>query len=344
MKIPTDTQKLLFVLGSQRSGTTWLANIFDASPDTLLFMEPFSKLYGLFPEFPDTSQFMDEATPDLIHLLRVEMPSRLLAHKYFLFRQSLVNPKWFGLDRWLARKARLFRLTKLGKIQDRVRLFELLNLNRMDSEYPIYPKNRDPHVWVIKELRLAGKIRVLLQAFPSAHFVVIMRHPCATVHSIQSWFRKGRLIELRDDLRTYLDDLEGQPVSTPYKKLIADCRNESDAHKLALYWRVSYETIFKQLENHPHTQFLVYEQIASKPIQSVKEIFERADLSWADSLDEYIAYSTSTELAEPGPTTTVRASEQHYKQWQKEINKETLQAVSDVTGDSFLMQFFKPYY
>ncbi len=341
---PLMPESLVFILGSQRSGTTWLTNIFDANPYTLIFMEPFAPFYGIFPEFPDASYFLENSSAYLDNLLQVEMPTRLLRYKSLLFRQSMADPVWFRVERWLAKVVVKSHQFVPNRLQKRIRKFELLNLNHWADGYPIYPKNSWPPMWVIKELRFAGKIPILQHVFPQAHFIVIMRHPCATVHSILKWFERGSLGELRRDLETYLEKIEIQAVSQPYKNLIADCRNGNIVHKIALYWRISYETMFRQMEKYSSVQFLIYEQLALQAKETVERIFGQVGISWSPSVDEYLSYSTNEKAKDSSPITTVRESAEYYRYWIEEIAKDVHQAVLDITGDSFLMPYFEPYY
>ena len=337
-------ESLVFVLGSQRSGTTWLANIFDANPETLLFMEPFAPSYGIFPEFPEASYFLESPSPQLDHLLRVEMPTRLLRHKSLLFRQSMTDPGWFRLERWLSRRLTGGSMLVPNRLRKYALKFKALNLNRMEDSYPLYTKTSQPPFWVIKELRLSGKIPILRHSFPRAHFIMIARHPCATVHSILSWFERGVLGELRRDLETYLEKIEVQTVSRPYRDLIVRVRNGDLAHKIALYWCVSYETMFRHLQGYSSFQFLVYEQLALQPQETARLVFRQAGIPWSHSADEYLSYSTKAQQQDPGPITTIRESTTYYRSWMKEISESTRQAVLDITGDSFLISYFAPYY
>ncbi len=335
---------LLFLLGCQRSGTTWLANMLDASPYSRVFMEPFSAPYGIFPEFPDASSFVESSSPELEHLLRTEMPTRLSRYKTFLLRKSLVDPLWFRLDRALARATGHLGRIGLRGLRQRARRFELLNLNRMNGEAPLFPKAAVPSLWCIKELRLAGKIPLLLTAFPDARFVVIVRHPCATVHSILTWFDRGRLTELRKDMETYLEKLELQPISKRHAELLARCREGNLAHRLALYWRVSYETMLRHLENHPSFRCVVHEELASRPREVARELWHHVGLEWTRSVDDYLEYSSGRDVDTSDPLVTVRKSATYFSSWTDEISEEIRGSVLEITSDSFLMPRFEPFY
>ena len=337
-------ETLIFILGAQRSGTTWLANIFDSSPETLLFVEPFAPAYDVIPEFPEASYFFEHSSSYLDHLLKVETPVRLLRYKSLITKKSMISPKWFWIERWLIRMAAKTPRILPIRVQNRIRKFELLNLNRMEDNYPLYPKNRLPSAWAIKELRLAGKIPLLQSAFPGAHFIVIIRHPCATVHSILNWFEKGRLSELRQDLETYLQKIEVQAISRFYAKLLASCRTATLAHKLGLYWRITYETILRHLEDYPRVKLIIYEQLALKPHETIEETFKHIGLSFSDSLRNYLTYSTTNISNSSSPINTVRNSADYYKLWCKQISEMTQKSILEITGDSFLLSYFDPFY
>jgi hypothetical protein len=337
-------EQLVFVLGCQRSGTTWLSNILDASPHTLLFMEPFEPPAGFFPEFPDSSYFLESWSPHLDHVLRFQMRPLLYRHKYLVLSESLSDPRQFGLERALAKLGTRVRRFLPHRLQRRIRRFVTLNLNRMDGSYPVYPKNSRPSTWVIKEVRLAGKIPLLLHAFPRAHFLVIMRHPCATVLSILRWFERGRLGELRQDVATFLEKLEAQRAGEAYRDLIQRCRTGGLAETLALYWRVSYETMFRRLTDHPLAHFIVYEELATQPKETAMRIVADLGIPWSHSISQYVSYSTSTRVDKPGPLNTARQSATYFSAWAEEISPDTLHAVLEVAGDSFLARCFEPYY
>ncbi len=340
-----EPESLIFILGCQRSGTTWLANIFDASPDTLLFMEPFAPGYKLFPEFPAADVFLEKTSPALDYLLKVDMQARILKYKSLLFDRSKTDPKLFLIELRLSKLFNRFGKFVPHNIQDRIRKFQLLNLNRMDKNYPINPKNDNPSVWVIKELRLAGKIPILQNAFPDAHYIVIIRHPAATIYSILRLFELGNLRELRKDIDTYIENIKAQHIYESYFDLIDQCREGSMAHKLALYWRISYETMYRKLENQASAKFLVYEQLAKKPLATIEQFFDHVEgVHVSDSVKEYIKYSTTKEVKKPSAITTVRKSANYYRAWEETITEETYQAVLDITGSSFLMTYFDPYY
>jgi hypothetical protein len=335
---------LTFLLGLQRSGSTWLTNIFDAHEQAWVFMEPFAPDYGIFPEFPETNFFLEESSPALRALLREQMPERLLHFKQLFGSRALRSARWFRAERSLVRLmlARSRLLPEL--VQSRVRKTELLNLNRMDPHAPVVDKDAPPRTWIIKELRLAGKIRLLRDAFPDARFVVLLRHPCANVHAIAAWFARGRLKELRRDLNSFVATLSAQRLGERYQKQLEACRLGDETHRLALYWRVHNEALVEELAQHAAALVLTYEELASSPQSTAARILEFCGLPPSDSVLRYVTASSTTSAADTGRITTLRDSATHYRAWQEKVAPALRKATETLTHDSALLNLFAPYY
>lgn len=338
-----DAAKLVFLLGCQRSGTTWLSNIFDSSPDTWFFMEPFARAEAIFPELPASYRFLCEPDPALSQLLQSELPARLLAHKTLFARGPAASATALRFDRLASRAIQRARRLVPRALHDRARRFDLLSLNRSDSRAPQSVKRRHPSAWVIKELRLAGKIPLLQSAFPAARFVTIVRHPCATVHSIESWFARGRLIELKTDLASYLDRISEQPIGREYKDLLSRCRGDT-TRTLALYWRISYETIARQLASHPHSQLFAYEELAADPLRVAQRVMEGAGVPWSSDISRYVDASSSGGASDPRAIATRRDSRRHFRAWSESISPAQRAKVEEMTADSELMTLFRDFY
>jgi hypothetical protein len=337
-------RSLLFVLGLQRSGTTWIANILDLSPDTLLFMEPFAPAYGLFPEIPDQGFFLASAPPETTRVLRDEAAERLLRKKRLLSARSLTDPRRFRLERAAARLvSRLGRYVP-SRIERRAAQFTLLNLNRFETSYPLYPKHRDPRHWVIKELRFAGKVPLLQAAFPQARYLVVLRSPHATVHSMLQWFSRGGLGEVKRELDAFVEKLECQQIGGQYAAQIARARAGGTAHRAALYWRVCYEQMVSTLEDGPSVRLLPYEALASQSVSETRDLLEWAGIPWAESVARYLDYSTGSETENPAAINTVRRSGTYYRSWEAKIAPEVRQAVDEIVQGSPLLDHFRPFY
>ena len=342
--------RLVLILGIQRSGSTWLANIFDHREDTLLFMEPFAPYAQIFPEAPPTNVFLTEGTRHVADLFGSPLIERLGRIKTLFTSRAATDPGWF---RWERRSWHL--LTRFNQwlparvalhLHRRLLRYHLVNLNRFDPTYPLYRKHRAPRVWVIKDLRLAGWTPVLRNVLPGTPKIVIIRHPMANVHSILTWLERGRLGELNADLSDFLDVLSAQSAGESYRALIDRCRTGSLAHRVALYWRVHNEALIRGLDGCPDFQLVVHEQLASAPLATVRRIFNELGLPASPDAETYVSFSSESHhaITVASPTDTNRNSAEEYRGWQTRIAPDVEDAVAAIVEDSFLLPLFEPYY
>jgi hypothetical protein len=338
-------ESLLFVLGIQRSGTTWLANILDSSPDTLLFMEPFAPAYGLFPELPDQGFFFQSAPAETMRLLREETYGRLLKRKRLHFARSLIDPRWFKIERATARFFTRFQRYLPARYERRVAQFTLLNLNRFEDSFPLYPKAEFPRHWVVKELRVAGKIPLLRAAFPDARYLVVLRSPHATVDSMLRWFARGGLGEVKGELNSFVEKLECQRIAEHYGPQIEMARAGGVAHRAALYWRVCFEEMVRALEReNANYQVLPYEALASRPQIEARALLNWAGIPWNATIAAYLEYSTSREVVNPAATNTLRRSSEYYLSWRDKLDPCVYDAVETIVNGSPLVNHLIPFY
>jgi len=327
----------IFLLGIQRSGTTWLTNLFDSSSHTLTFMEPLSAGLGLAPEYPDRLSWLRGTTPELTELLAGELPRRLERAKYLVLRRSLGSPGLFRFERAFARLALgSGPLLPLG-LHRRCFRFQQINLNRFEPDAPLVRKV-SPMTWVIKELRLSGTVPIVRAAFPSARFLVIIRHPVDTVLSMLRWIRKGRLLELRDDLVGLAARLRSERLGDDYNALIERAEASGVAAKLALYWRVCYESLIRDVPGSLST-FVTLEELSDQPGARLREVFAKVGLPYEVSVQRYLDRSTSSAGGK-GVLSTTRPRSFHRQERSKGEKDDLAGQILEITADSPLMDLF----
>lgn len=322
-----------------------MSNIVESAPSTTLFLEPFSTIGSdVLKPIPSTSTFLTHGSHPLADYFRGEFLESLSSFKT-LFRHSSNSNGRFKYERRICQALNfLCRKTPFNS-PTRCRIFELLNLNRIPTDYRFYPKDEHAQHWIIKELRAAGKTAPLIEAFPNSKFLTVMRHPCATVDSILRWFERGRLSEIRNELRCFNDVLRSQVVGEKYLKLVDHVESSGSLpHQVALYWRVHYETIINSFIDNPNHMVVTLEELSINPTMKAKEVFKFFGIPWSTQVDEYIQYSTQTNQDEKNPVSTVRSAGSSYKDWCQQIKPELRNSVEKVVFGSSLMTYFKPYY
>ncbi|HEX6791363.1 MAG TPA: sulfotransferase [Candidatus Krumholzibacteria bacterium] len=336
---------LLFVLGTQRSGTTWLANIFDSHPDCLHFYEPFAPAYGIFPYFPDEFTYIEPPAARLAARLRHDLP-RLIEKKSRLFDPVHATRRQFETEAWLMGCIETWsRRARLG-VPPFASQFNLLHLNRIGQQPVAYfPKSDHIQLTAIKEVRLYFKLRFLAATFPDARFVHVMRHPAAVVNSMVNFLKRGRLVEIRDQIGHFTETVGAQPRFEHYRPLLERVERGTLPEKLAAYWRVANETLAADVaEAGGRALPLVYERLATDPLARVNELFAWCGLPPSPGTDDYVRASSTSRSERKTVLDTNRVSATYYKDWVGKTPADVLDAVGAVCADSPLMAEFAPYY
>jgi Sulfotransferase family len=336
---------LLFILGTQRSGTTWLANIFDSHPDCLHFYEPFAPAYGIFPYFPDEFVYLDPPAKPIATRLRSDLP-RLVERRSRLFDPVHASRRQFQFEAWLmggietwGRRARVGAPAFASQ-------FNLLHLNRIGQQPVAYFSKSDHiHLTAIKEVRLYFKLPFLAATFPDARFIHVVRHPAAVVNSMTNFLKRGRLVEIRDHIDDFADTVGAQPRFEAYRPLLDRIRRGTLPEKLAAYWRVANETLASDAAALGARAYpLVYERLASDPLARVGEMFAWCGLSMPGATEAYVRDSSTSRSDRKTVLDTNRVSATYYRDWVGKTPADVLNAVDEVCADSPLMREFAPYY
>ena len=336
---------LLFVLGTQRSGTTWLANIFDSHPECLHFYEPFAPAYGIFPYFPGEFVYLDPPATPVATRLRHDLP-RLVEKRSRLFDPVHASRRQFQLE------ARLMGGIETWTRRARIRppafaaQFNLLHLNRTGQQPVAYfPKSEHIRLTAVKEVRLYFKLSFLAATFPDAQFVHVMRHPAAVVNSMTNFLKRGRLVEIRDQIERFADTVGAQPRFEAYRPLLDRIDRGTLPEKLAAYWRVANETLAADVAAAGGRAMpLVYERLAADPLARVNDLFRWCGLPESPATEAYVRESSTSRSERKTVLDTNRVSATYYRDWVGKTPAEVLAAVDEVCADSPLMAEFAPYY
>ena len=335
---------LVFVLGTQRSGTTWLANIFDSHPDCLHFYEPFAPGYGIFPYMPGEFVYLDPPATAVATRLKHDLP-RLVERRSRLFDPVHASRRQFQAEAWVmgnletwSRRAHLAPPAFAAQ-------FNLLHLNRLGQSPVAYFPKGDPRVTAIKEVRLYFKAAFLAHTFPEAKFIHVVRHPAAVVNSMTSFLKRGRLVEIRDNIGRFCDTVGTQPRFGSYAPMFDRVRGGTLAEKLAAYWKVANETLAADVAMLGERSYpVVYEELATDPLARVADMFAWCGLSMPASTEAYVRESSTSRSERKTVLDTNRVSATYYRDWVGKTPPDVLNAVEQVCGESPLMARFAPYY
>ncbi len=307
------SQPKLFILGVERSGSTWLSNIFDASADVLFFMEPFAPFNEIFPAFPSRLLYADDSAPFLQAVIREGFEALPTCKHPFLDRPDATPLRRFVTRKVLEGHTRVARALRMRRSLLHTR-YEQINLNRMRNEALFYQRKApSPRRWVIKELRLNFKIHLLSDVFPEARHVVILRNPLSQVHSMMKLLEKGSLYQLRKHLYAILEHAAGHARFEKYADALSGLDRGSLLDRAVAYWFLNYNTLIEDLDACAcSTRIVRHEDLSQTPVQAARGLFRFADVPFGPDVEAYLRTSTRAGSSTAGPLDTARHSSSYY--------------------------------
>jgi hypothetical protein len=300
---------LTFLLGCERSGSTWLGNILDAHEEVDFIMEPFAPYASLFPGFPDRNLYLRESSTAVEELVRQGLRS-VLSKKYPLLYRPGRSVRWKVADHYLMQASRMVHQQLSDAPQLKYLQWELLNLNHSKVPVSMQGRKKSPsRHFVLKELRLNLKIRMLVKAVPEAQFLIIVRNPAAQLTSIRRLMEKGYLQELAAALKSF----SANPYQDHYPARFEKWFKSGDlVDVLVAWWFLNYEILIADVRDSGVPMMLIrHEELAAGPSVWSERILAFLGLSLSQSVKEYLQSSTGTRSRSGSPLDTFRQSADH---------------------------------
>lgn len=269
----------LFIFGMPRSGTTWLAKIFDSHPGTFYLHEPdqaIAETAGL-PAYCDPAQVGDQLSA---------------AQAFLAAMMSVRTPKAAASLPLFAKQYR-----SLGRARARmgiiaaVKAAELVTGGRWCSGLAIpdlIDWTRGPIVPVVKSVRALGQLPLLLGAAPGSRAILIIRNPAGHIASVLRF--RGRAAA--QDAGIYRDlaateQARGRGLS---EKVLLDL---PPLDRLAWRWALANEKALADIRRFRlPVRVIRYEDLCQAPSEVARGLFEFAGLAWRPDTALFTAAST----------------------------------------------------
>lgn len=300
--------RAILIVGAPRSGTTWLAKIFDSHPDVLYRHEPDEMV-------PATGSIVQ----DMARWVR-QRDARTVA-KRPLFRKS-----WQGTPAWLLRSGLVNAAAAAERIGLRGRSIpDLGDLERARV--------------VVKSVRLSNGIGAFAQAYPSGRAVLIVRHPCGQVASVMRGARDGQFALAEPDTDMPFDEADAVRFAADHGVSEPAFQRLPDTAKYAWSWRAFNETAWAAAAGRSNVMVAVYEALCASPAAEARAILAFAGLSWHPRTEIFLARSTHYEGA-AGYYAVMRNSIASSQRWRSAMAPADQDAVRAVVRDSPLAGFW----
>lgn len=303
----------IFIVGAPRSGTTWLAKIFDSHPDVLYRHEPDQFL-------PAPATLHETDLPPLFAAWCRDTSLRTAAKRPF-FRKS-----WQPQPLHLARVALAYGMMAAARLP-----LPLPQAPRWPV--PDLGDTRKARI-VIKTVEWCDGIGLAARHLPDSRTVVILRRPGGQVFSVMRGARQRRF-ELRQSGDMPLNEQRAMAHAARYGIDRATFMTLPEAARYAWDWVAFNEAIEQGIAGRPNVRTVLYEDLCERPDELARELLGFAGLPWNLQTEAFVRESTtaSTEGSYYG---VVRDALRAANRWRTEMPLSDQEAVAAVARRSSL--------
>ncbi len=270
-------ENVRFIFGMPRSGTSWLAKIFDSHPDVLYRHEPDIVLRDVhFPtlcQVEEIESFKNHARAYLEQLVNVRTLKS--AGSLPIFPKRYQSPLAQYLRLGLVYGLRLAeRLVPGGQLLGHVQIPDLVK-----RQY-----RSEPTV-VIKSVSACGRARLYIEALPASRIIFIIRHPCGQVASMMRGIALGKLA-----------GNPGAPLSVDHVSRFGLTARKYDSmpvvEQLAWSWAIVNQKVLDDLSGNARVRLIRYRDLCADPVKVAQDLMKFSGLSWERQTADFIESST----------------------------------------------------
>ena len=267
---------MIFIFSSPRSGSTWLAKAFDSHPDTLYLHEPdiVDRGSDLLPHWfdRDASGWENRAGQYLSRLAQ-NRNLRTVGTRPF-FRKNYRSEIARGIRTGLIHVGKGLERAGLTALAEKIEISDM-------ARGGYSPRT------VIKSVSALGRVEAFLKSAVSVSPVLLLRHPCAYVHSYLRGNRMGLMPPPRG-LGALLDTRSAQRLNAK-----SAVREDSDVvERLAWEWLVANSEAHGAISQAGGT-ILRYEDLAADPHAVSRSLFAKLGLHWSEATARFLKSSSS---------------------------------------------------
>jgi hypothetical protein len=312
---------VLLVVGAPRSGTTWLAKIFDSHPRVVYRHEPDSiHRTAEIPPFntpPYESHTLEAARSYLLELCEVQTIKVMGVLP--TFPKTYFTRPAFALQRTLVTGFKVGE--HLPIVGDKVARISFPNLRRADKHVSV----------VMKSIDALGRVSLFMAACPSLKTILIVRNPYGHIASVLRGIRMKKFegsVPITEDLGIY--------------KLLAGARQARDlgvdfaafkamppVQRLAWHWAICNIMALEALRDCPRGRVIRYEDLCDNPVDLSKSLFAFVGLEWNMQTESFVNVSTESSGAERYYQ-IFRDPKQSAHKWRNELTADQMDQVSCV--------------
>ena len=173
---------------------------------------------------------------------------------------------------------------------------------------------------VIKEVATFMSLEWVYQSF-KPEVLVVMRHPCGVALSNlernahqEEWHRLELLKQNKILINTHIK---------PFLSVIEKAKTPLEVS--SVIWAIRYRVFADIYPQHPNWHLLHYEEICQSPKLTFRSLFEKFDIPWNQTVEEFIDRKTNQE--ESGTFSTGRVTRNQIDKWKRQLTSDQIEQV-----------------
>ena len=319
---------MILILGSGRSGTTFLGKLFDSHPDVLYRHEPDSILVDrslpFLPRTEDIDRHRARAAAYLDELAGVRAPK--VSAQLPLFRKSYRDPLRQQLFESTALLAKAIARLPVGSLYQHIRVPDLID-----------PARRSGARLTIKSVSSPCRARLFAEARPELKIVHLVRHPCGVVASQLRGVRMGLM---KPDL--YLDALFELPETAGYGLGLDELGQMSYEEQFSFQWMVQNDKILREMADRQNYRLVTYEDLCADTSGLLSELFAFCGLEHSDQTRAFLERLEHQSTGNSTPYFSVmRSPASAAWKWRTELSTDTVHRIMKIVGYSRIGRLFQ---
>lgn len=329
----------IFLLGMPRSGTTWVAKVFDSHPGVSYRHEGESEFdvhleLPLYPELDEAEELSPALRRIVEHKLAGHCSVRTCGKRPLFPKQG---------DNALSGPVRELRMN-ISRVVERI-----------TGKPSVWRTKLGDRRLVWKSVESPARLGVLLKVYPEARGVFILRDPCGYVASVLRGEKKMKFSGSQSMAES--ETVFRRILETPYAQEIGltleDVFMMKKEARLSLFWNLLNQKTASDLKQLNNGRIIRYEDLCRDPMGNFKQLFEYCGLDWNPQTDAFVASSISSE--DDSYYSVFKDPMKAAYKWQEELYPSQIEAIHEVTrehpigraylgeGDNDLEDlFFKP--
>lgn len=323
----TEKDKIIFVTGFPRSGTTWFSNLFNSHPDVVYRHEFIGRCYEKIPEklfssLKNDNGLTDSAYQELIDII------------------AAANPE--------ADRPPFFTKNYLGKISNKLHYYLWLATQVIPFVSPIYRYFYQPRtenrLIIIKENRASTNMDSMIRGLRTNQNIFLFRHPCGCVASVLNGIKSGKMTPslVSDRKGRFKDNRQnGYIVSNNITEKAFLEMPEYEYQ--ALLWRLQNDDYIDLSQQFTNSVFVNYENFLTDTGGNTKKLFHILGLSYSDSVNSFLHESSASDAKQ---LTIIKDSKSYFysvfrgsgfnpEKWKKDLTGDQIKSIEQHSLDIY---------